>query len=123
MSSPHNSEFSSLENDIFKILRNIEFRIARNDFQDKFKEDKNEIHSTEILLFLVDKSATSTKCQTQTLHEKCPNTEYFLVPIFPHSDLIQRDAEYLSVFSPNAGKYVPEKNPYLNTPYLQQALT
>ena len=28
------------------------------------------------------------------LREKCPNREYFLVRIFPHS-------EYLSVFSPN----------------------
>ena len=36
------------------------------------------------------------------LREKCPNREYFLVRIFPHS-------EYLSVFSPNAGKYGPEK--------------
>ena len=36
--------------------------------------------------------------------EKCPNTELFLVRIFPHSDWIRRDASYLSVFSPNAGK-------------------
>ena len=42
---------------------------------------------------------------TQSLHEKCPNTELFLVRIFPHSD----------VFSPNAGKYRPEKTPYLDT--------
>ena len=34
----------------------------------------------------------------------------FLVRIFPHSDWIQRgDTEYLPVFSPNAGKYRPEK--------------
>ena len=32
-----------------------------------------------------------------------------LVRIFPHSDWIQKDTEYLSVFSPNTGKYVPEK--------------
>ena len=25
------------------------------------------------------------------------------------------DTEYISVFSPNAGKYGPEKSPYLNT--------
>ena len=45
--------------------------------------------------------------------------EFFLVPIFPHSDWIQRDTKYLSVFSPTAGKYVPEKSPYslnLDTP-------
>ena len=33
-----------------------------------------------------------------SLREKCPNTEFFLVRIFPHSDWIQRDTEYLSVF-------------------------
>ena len=32
----------------------------------------------------------------------------FLVRIFPHSDWIRGDAEYLSVFSPNVGKYRPE---------------
>ena len=40
--------------------------------------------------------------QARTLREKCPNTEFFLVRIFP----------YLSVFSPNAGKYGPEKTLY-----------
>ena len=39
------------------------------------------------------------------LREKCPNTEFFMVRIFPHSDLTRRDTWYLSVFSPNAGKY------------------
>ena len=34
----------------------------------------------------------------------------FLVRIFPHSDWIRRDTSYLSVFSPNAGKYELEKN-------------
>ena len=43
-----------------------------------------------------------------SLREKCPNTEFFLVRILPH-------LEYLSVFSPNAGKYGPEKTPYLDT--------
>ena len=32
-----------------------------------------------------------------------------LVCIFPYSDWIRRDTEYLSVFSPKAGKYGPEK--------------
>ena len=50
-----------------------------------------------------------------SLREKCPNTEFFLVCIFPHSDWIWRGTEYLSVFSPNAGKYGPEKTPYLDT--------
>ena len=33
----------------------------------------------------------------------------FLVRISPHSAWIRRDAPYLSVFSPKAGKYRPEK--------------
>ena len=32
-----------------------------------------------------------------------------LVNIFPHSDRLRRDTEYLPVFSANAGKYGPEK--------------
>ena len=47
----------------------------------------------------------------RALCEKCPNTEFFQVRIFPHLDWMQRDAPYLSVFSPNAGKSGPEKAP------------
>ena len=61
-----------------------------------------------------------------TLHENCPNTEFylvrifririeygeirefFLIRIFPHT-------LYLSVFNPNTGKYEPEKTPYLES--------
>ena len=39
----------------------------------------------------------------------------FLVRIFPHSDWMRRDTEYLFVFHPNARKYGPEKIPYLDT--------
>ena len=34
---------------------------------------------------------------------------------FPHSDWMWSDTPYLSVFSPNAGKYGPEKTSYLDT--------
>ena len=40
----------------------------------------------------------------ESLREKCPNTEFFLACVFPHSDWI----------FPNAGKYGPEKTPYLD---------
>ena len=50
-----------------------------------------------------------------TLREKYPNTEFILVRIFPHSDWIPRNTSYLSVLSRNAGKYGPEKTPYLDT--------
>ena len=36
----------------------------------------------------------------------------FSAPYFPAFGL---NAEYLSAFSPNAGKYGPEKTPYLDT--------
>ena len=50
-----------------------------------------------------------------SLREKCPNTEFFLVLIFPRSDWIRRDTKYLSVLSPNVGKYGSEKILYLDT--------
>ena len=52
---------------------------------------------------------------TLSLREKCPNTDFFLVRIFPRLDWIRTDTSYLSVFSPNARKYGPEKTLYLNT--------
>ena len=57
---------------------------------------------------------TSSKYLDDTLRE-VSKYGVFLVRIFPHSDWIRRDTEYLSVFSPNAGKYRPEKTPYLDT--------
>ena len=52
---------------------------------------------------------------TVSLREKCPNTEFFLVQILAHSDWIWRDSLNLFIFSPNAGKYGPEKTLYLDT--------
>ena len=48
-----------------------------------------------------------------TLREKCPNTEFFLVCIFPYLYWLRGDILFLSVFSPKAGKYRPEKNSVL----------
>ena len=47
-------------------------------------------------------------------HENCPNTEFFSGPYFPAFGL-NTDTPYLPVFSPNGGKYGPEKTPYLST--------
>ena len=52
---------------------------------------------------------------SKALREKCPNTEFYLLHIFPHLDWIRTDTSYFSVFSPNAGKYGPEKTPSLDT--------
>ena len=42
----------------------------------------------------------------------------FLTYIFPHSDWIRRDTEYLTVLSPNVGKYGP-KNLQIRTLFTQ----
>ena len=48
------------------------------------------------------------------LRENYPNTELFLVRIFLYSDWIRRFTPWISVFSPNTGKYGPEITPYLD---------
>ena len=55
------------------------------------------------------------KTQKYTLREQCLNTEFFLVRIFSPDPVRMRETPYISVFSSNAGKYGPEKTPYLDT--------
>ena len=50
-----------------------------------------------------------------TLREEYPNKEIFLICIFLDLAWIQRDTSYLSIFTPNAGKYGQEKTLYLDT--------
>ena len=80
---------------VFSVLREVSAQILSCEFCDIFKSTFFD--------------------RTPTLREKCPNTEFFLVCISPHSDWIRRDTKYLSVFSPNVGKYGPEETPYLDT--------
>ena len=56
ISPPQNPALTSFENDIYDIVRNIKFKKVQNDFQDKLKEDINEIHSSKNLFVFVDKS-------------------------------------------------------------------
>ena len=63
-----------------------------NTFKPKFSEKY-------INLFL-----NSTLSEIYALRRKCPYSELFWSAFFPHSDWIRREMEYLSVFSPNAGK-------------------
>ena len=67
------------------------------------------------LSFLIAEAvqSLSKSCLAHTAW-KCPNTGLFLVRIFPLSDWIRKDTSYLSVFSPNAGKYGPEITSYLD---------
>ena len=52
-----NPAWTSLENNIYGMVRNIEFRNVRNDFQDKPKEDIDEIRSFIRLFVFATKSA------------------------------------------------------------------
>ena len=54
----------------------------------------------ELKFLDVVQSVFGVICELKSLREKCANTEFLLVRIF---------TEYLSIFSPNAGKYGPEK--------------
>ena len=47
-------------------------------------------------------------CLDVSFREKCPNTTFFLVRIFLYLD-------WISIFTPNTGKYGAEKTPYLDT--------
>ena len=91
------------------------FHILRRLIFTTFSSALSDITNHNIL----DKSGlivTQFRGFTVTLWEsqKYPNTEFFLVRIFPYSVWIRKDTPCLSVFSPHAGKYGPEKTPYLD---------
>ena len=78
--------------------------------EESFLEDVDSLLNTGEVpnLFAVDEKAELIEVSETFLNalpEKCAYSE---VRIFPHSDWIRRDTEYLSVFSPNSGKYRPE---------------
>ena len=74
-------------------------------------KDFKHKNSMYVLYAKTAKNIDYLKYIVASLREKCPNTEFFLVRIFPHSHWIQRDTPYLSVSSQNARKYGPEKTP------------
>ena len=67
------------------------------------------------LIFIKSYPISFERGINHSLGEKYQNTEFFRVRIFPHLDWIRRDTPHLSVFCPNAGKYGPEKTPYLDS--------
>ena len=73
------------------------------------------IHKSREVLRCYNNFSRQEVIPSLPLREKCPNTEFFLVRIFPHSHWIRIDTNYLSVFSPNAWKHGPEKSLYLDT--------
>ena len=63
---------------------------------------------------------TNTKILNGVICKMIWNTLLIVVIIlncWNNKHCVKRDTEYLSVFSPNAAKYGPEKPPYLDTFY------
>ena len=56
ISPPQNPALISFENDIDDMVRNTEFRKVHSNFQDKLKEDINEMGSSKNLFVFADKS-------------------------------------------------------------------
>ena len=61
ISPPQNPALTSFENDIYDIVKNIEFRNVRNNFQGKLKEDINRISFSKNLFVFADKSTNLYK--------------------------------------------------------------
>ena len=80
-------------NNIALNLNHLVITISKKTTRDAYKTQKTKIFQWNLLII-------------QTLQQKYPNTEFFLVRIFRHLDWIRRD-------TPNAGKYGLEKTPYL----------
>ena len=83
---------------MYKLLTNWSLRYENHMWTDAdtFKPKFSEKY---INLFL-----NSTLSEIYALRRKCAYSELFWSAFFPHSDWIRREMEYLSVFSPNAGK-------------------
>ena len=54
---PQHELLSLFESDLYDIIRSINFKPVRNDFQKKLTEDINNIKSSENLLIFADKTA------------------------------------------------------------------
>ena len=93
----------------------------------KIKQKKEQTH---VCIFLINSPTTSVLFLSELIFKlpvviflgfcnHCVKSvqirSFFPVRIFPHSDWIQSDTEYLSLFSPNSGKYRLEKTLYLDT--------
>ena len=53
---PQNEYLNAFENDIYEMIRNIEFINVRNEFQDKLKQDLENMQSSKNILAFADKS-------------------------------------------------------------------
>ena len=51
----------------------------------------------------------------QPLRAKSPDMKFFLVPVFSYLYWMRRCTILITIFSPNTGKYIPEKTPNSDT--------
>ena len=61
ISPTQNPALTSFENEIYSMVKNVEFMKDCYDFQDKLKEDTNELRSSKNLYVLADKLANLYK--------------------------------------------------------------
>ena len=85
------------------------YRVAKQVVTKPYHEDiANHACNDYHMNYIAQLNEFINSMKNPELLEKCPNMELFLFRIFPHSDSF-------SILSPNAGKYGPEKTPYLDT--------
>ena len=56
MSAPQSKELKQFEDDFFRLIKNVQFRPIRNDFQSKLKQDIKSIHTTQDIIVSSDKT-------------------------------------------------------------------
>ena len=75
---PQNEYLNVFENDLYEMIRNIEFINVRNKFQDKLKQDLENIRSSKNILALADKNTNvyelSKESYEKLLHDNIMQT-------------------------------------------------
>ena len=75
---PQNEYLNAFENDMYEMIRNIEFINVRNEFQDKLKQDLENIQSSKNILAFADKSTNlyelSKESYEKLLHDNITQT-------------------------------------------------
>ena len=101
---PQKEYLNAFENDMYEMIRNIEFINVRNEFQDKLEQDLENIQSSKNILAFADKSTNlyelSKESYEKLLHDNITQT-YKKAPVNTKKKLIenQRSSLKLSVLT------------------------
>ena len=68
---PQNEYLNAFENDMYEMIRNIEFINVRNEFQDKLKQDLENIQSLKNILAFADKSTNLYELPKESYEKFC----------------------------------------------------